>query len=150
MFTAEGQVVLTDFGIARISDFSKTRTGIVVGTPSYMSPEQLCGTKVESRSDLFSLGVTLYQLACGRLPFEGDSMAQRMFRIANETHPDIRIHDPSLPACIANITNRALAKDPRQRYQNGEQMAKAIKACFASLAAAERPATEGFANKDCA
>jgi serine/threonine-protein kinase len=139
-------VKVTDFGIARISDSSKTKTGIVLGTPSYMSPEQLSGKKVEGCSDLFSLGVTLYQLACGRLPFEGDSMAQLMFRIANEAHPDIRIYNPNLPACVVAITNKALAKDPGQRYQNGEQMAKAIKLCLASLTSAPRPATAADAN----
>ncbi len=140
-------VKVTDFGIARITDSSKTKTGIVLGTPSYMSPEQLSGKKVEGCSDLFSLGVTLYQLACGRLPFEGDSMAQLMFKIANEAHPDIRIYNPNLPACVVAITNKALAKDPGQRYQNGEQMAKAIKLCLASLTPhAARPATAAVAN----
>lgn len=133
-------VKVTDFGIARITDSSKTKTGMVLGTPFYMSPEQLCGQKVEGRSDLFSLGVTLYQLACGQLPFKGDSMAQLMFKIANEPHPDIRIHNPRLPACVVAITNRALAKDPERRYQNGEQMAKAIQLCLASLPSAP-PAT---------
>ena len=124
---------VTDFGIARITDSSKTKTGMVLGTPSYMSPEQLAGKKIEGRSDLFSLGVTLYQMACGRLPFEGDSMAQLMFKIANEPHADIRTHNPQLPACVAAIVNKALAKDPDQRYQDGEQMAKALRLCLQSL-----------------
>lgn len=101
---------VTDFGIARITDSSKTKTGMVLGTPSYMSPEQLSGKKVEGLSDMFSLGVTLYQLACGRLPFTGDSMAQLMFKIANEAHADIRQHKPGVPACVAAIANKALAK----------------------------------------
>jgi serine/threonine-protein kinase len=70
---------LADFGIARLTDSSKTKTGMVLGTPSYMSPEQLAGKKIEGRSDLFSLGVSLYQLLCGQLPFQGESMAQLMF-----------------------------------------------------------------------
>jgi len=126
---------VTDFGIARITDSSKTKTGMVLGTPSYMSPEQLAGKKVEGRSDLFSLGVTLYQMLCGSLPFQGDSMAQLMFKIANEQHPDIRTLKPALPACVAAVTNRALAKDPDQRYQSGEQMARAIRLCLGTLAA---------------
>ena len=70
MYDLEGDSVkVTDFGIARITDSSKTKTGMVLGTPSYMSPEQLAGKKIEGRSDLFSLGVTLYQLSCGKLPF---------------------------------------------------------------------------------
>jgi CHASE2 domain-containing sensor protein len=74
------QVKVTDFGIARITDSSKTKTGMVLGTPSFMSPEQLAGKKIDGRSDLFSLGVMLYQMSCGKLPFEGDSMAQLMFK----------------------------------------------------------------------
>jgi serine/threonine-protein kinase len=126
---------VTDFGIARVTDSSKTKTGMVLGTPSYMSPEQLAGKKVEGRSDLFSLGATLYQMLCGKLPFQGESMAQLMFKIANEAHPDIRTLKPELPACVAAVTNKALAKDPDQRYQNGEQMAKAIRLCLGTLTA---------------
>jgi eukaryotic-like serine/threonine-protein kinase len=126
---------VTDFGIARVTDSSKTKTGMVLGTPSYMSPEQLAGKKVEGRSDLFSLGVTLYQMLSGKLPFQGDSMAQLMFKIANEPHADIRTLNPALPACVAAVTNKALAKDPDQRYQSGEQMAKAIRLCLGTLAA---------------
>ena len=69
-------VKVTDFGIARLTDSSKTKTGMVLGTPSFMSPEQLAGKKIDGRSDLFSLAGTLFQLLCGRLPFEGESMAQ--------------------------------------------------------------------------
>src|SRR5207248_3077517 len=85
MYEPESDTVkVTDFGIARITDSSKTKTGMVLGTPSYMSPEQLAGKKVEGRSDLFSLAVSLYQMLSGKLPFEGESMAQLMFKIANE------------------------------------------------------------------
>jgi serine/threonine-protein kinase len=130
---ASDSVKVTDFGIARITDSSKTKTGMVLGTPSYMSPEQLAGRKIEGRSDLFSLGVTFYQLACGYLPFEGESMAQLMFKIANEPHPDIRTRNAQLPACVAAIVNKALAKSPDQRYQDGEQMARALHLCLQSL-----------------
>jgi CHASE2 domain-containing sensor protein len=85
---------VTDFGIARITDSSKTKTGMVLGTPAYMSPEQLAGKKIDGRSDLFSLGVSLYQLTCGKLPFEGDSMAQLMFKITNEPPTDILSINP--------------------------------------------------------
>ncbi len=132
---------VTDFGIARVTDSSKTKTGMVLGTPSYMSPEQLAGKKVEGRSDLFSLGVTLYQMLCGGLPFQGESMAQLMFKIANEPHADIRTVRKGLPTCVAAVTNKALAKDPDQRYQSGEQMAKAIRLCLGTLAAAPKTNT---------
>jgi len=127
------QVKVTDFGIARITDSSKTKTGMVLGTPSYMSPEQLAGKKIDGRSDLFSLGVTLYQMACGKLPFEGDSMAQLMFRIANEAHPDIRSIRADLPESLVAIIDKALTKDPDQRYQTGAEFARDIRICLAMM-----------------
>jgi serine/threonine-protein kinase len=131
------KVKVTDFGIARITDSSKTKTGMVLGTPSYMSPEQLSGKKIDGRSDLFSLGVTLYQMACGKLPFEGDSMAALMFRIANEAAPDIRTIKPDLPDCLIAILDRALVKDADQRYQTGADMAKDIRTCLAMIGAGD-------------
>jgi len=124
---------VTDFGIARITDSSKTKTGMVLGTPSYMSPEQLAGRKIEGHSDLFSLGVSLYQLACGKLPFEGDSMAQLMYRIANEPHTDILTVRADLPPCLAAIINKSLAKQVEDRYANGTEMAEALRQCATSL-----------------
>jgi len=124
---------VTDFGIARITDSSKTKTGMVLGTPSFMSPEQLAGKKIEGASDLFSLGVSLYQMACGKLPFEGDSMAQLMFRIANEPHTDILSIRADLPECLVAIINRSLAKQIGDRYANGAEMAEALRQCAASI-----------------
>lgn len=134
MYDLESDTVkVTDFGIARITDSSKTKTGMVLGTPSYMSPEQLAGTKIEGHSDLFSLGVSLYQLVCGKLPFEGDSMAQLMFRIANEPHTDILSIKPDVPPCVVAIINKAIAKKIEDRYESGSAMAEAIRQCAASL-----------------
>ncbi len=134
MYDMEGDTVkVTDFGIARITDSSKTKTGMVLGTPSYMSPEQLSGAKISGSSDLFSLGVSLYQLLCGKLPFEGDSMAQLMFRIANEPPANILIIRADVPPCVVTIINKALAKDVTQRYQSGAEMAEAIRQCAADL-----------------
>ncbi len=118
---------VTDFGIARVTDSSKTKTGMVLGTPSYMSPEQLAGKKIDGRSDLFSLGVTLFQMLCGRLPFEGESMTQLMFAIASNPHPHIREINPNLPPWIDAIIDKALAKDFNQRYQTGAEFAEAIR-----------------------
>lgn len=126
------QVKLTDFGIARITDSSKTKTGMVLGTPSYMSPEQLSGKKVDGRSDLFSLGVMFYQMISGKLPFHGDSMATLMYKIANEQHVEIDELRPDLAKqrpCISAIINKALQKDPDQRYQTGAEMARDIQRC---------------------
>ena len=134
MYDMESDTVkVTDFGIARITDSSKTKTGMVLGTPSYMSPEQLSGAKIEGASDLFSLGVSLYQMVCGKLPFIGNSMAQLMFRIANESHTDILTIRPDVPPCVVAIINKALAKKVEERYQTGSEMAEAIRQCAANL-----------------
>jgi len=128
MYEPEGDVPkVTDFGIARITDSSKTKTGMVLGTPSYMSPEQLAGKKIDGRSDLFSLGVTLYQMLCGKLPFEGESMTQLMFAIANNPHPPIRDYNPALPEWIVPIVDRALEKNFETRFQSGAEFAEAIR-----------------------
>jgi serine/threonine-protein kinase len=137
MYEPDGDTVkVTDFGIARITDSSKTKTGMVLGTPSYMSPEQLSGKKIDGRSDLFSLGVTLYQMACGTLPFAGDSMAQLMFKIANEPHPDIRGIKPDTPECLVAIIDKALTKDADHRYQTGAEMAADLRTCLGMVGAA--------------
>ncbi len=130
-------VKVTDFGIARITDASKTKTGMVLGTPSYMSPEQLAGRKIDGRSDLFSLAVSLYQLASGRLPFDGESMAQLMFKIANEPAPDIRSFNPHLSPALASFIERAMAKEADARLQTGEAFAQALRACVGG--GAEKP-----------
>ena len=129
MFDLESDSVkVADFGIARITDSSKTKTGMVLGTPSYMSPEQLSGKKVDGKSDLFSLAVSLYQMACGKLPFEGDSMAQLMYKIANEHAPDILSINPALPPALVAFLDKAMAKEADQRYQTGEEFAAALRA----------------------
>jgi len=128
MYEAESDTVkLTDFGIARITDSSKTKTGTVLGTPSYMSPEQLAGKKVDGRSDLFSLGVMLYQMLSGSLPFIADSMASLMFKITNEEAVDIRTIRTEIPEALAAVVNKALIKDVDQRYQTGIEFANALK-----------------------
>jgi serine/threonine-protein kinase len=125
---------VTDFGIARLTDSSKTKTGMVLGTPSYMSPEQLAGQKIEGRSDLFSLAVSLYQMLCGKLPFQGESMAQLMFKIANEAPADIRTINSQVPAGLVAFLGRALAKNPDERFQTGEEFGGALRAALAGEA----------------
>jgi len=140
MYEAESDTVkVTDFGIARITDSSKTKTGMVLGTPSYMSPEQLAGKRIDGRSDLFSLSVMLYQLLSGRLPFEGESMAQLMYKIANEPAPDIRTVNPNLPPALSAFIARAMAKDVSARLQTGEEFAAALRACIGAPATGVQP-----------
>jgi len=126
-------IKLMDFGIARIADSSKTKTGMVLGTPSYMSPEQLAGKRVDGRSDLFSLGVTLYQLLTGSLPFTADSMATLMFKIANEPHPPAGGLRPDLPPKVNVVIDRALHKDMEQRYQRGSELARDLRFILSGL-----------------
>jgi len=120
---------ITDFGVACLTDASKTKTGTVLGSPYYMSPEQLAGKRVDGRADLFSLGVTMYQMLSGELPFQGDSIANLMYNITNEKHPDIRRYRSDLPNCVNNVINKALQKDATARYESGKQMAASMKRC---------------------
>jgi eukaryotic-like serine/threonine-protein kinase len=130
MYDASTDVLkITDFGIARLSGAGSTRTGIVLGTPSFMSPEQLEGRTVTGHSDLFSLGVSLFQLLTGQLPFTADSMTGLMQQIAEAPHPPLRAFRPDLPACVESIIDRALAKDPDARFDSGAQMAAALEDC---------------------
>ncbi|HEX7047067.1 MAG TPA: serine/threonine-protein kinase [Gammaproteobacteria bacterium] len=129
-----GSMKITDFGIARITDSSKTKTGMVLGTPSYMSPEQLSGQKVDGRSDLFSLGATFYQLLTGQLPFRADSMATLMYKIANEEQAPVTLLRPDLPERVDAVINKALEKDIGKRYQRGSEMAADVRSCVAVLA----------------
>lgn len=120
---------ITDFGIARLTDSGTTKTGIVLGTPSFMSPEQLEGRTVQGASDLFSLGVSLYHLLTGQLPFRADSMTGLMFKIANDAHPPLRGIRPDLPGFLEAILNRALQKRAADRFQSGAEMASAMRNC---------------------
>src|SRR5260370_11110906 len=144
MYNAEKDVLkLTDFGITRLTASSKTKNGMVLGTPSYMSPEQLAGSRIDGRSDLFSLAVTLYQMLCGRLPFDGQSMAQLMFRIANYPPTHIRTLNLGIAPGLAAFLDRALAKQPEQRFQTGEEFAGALRAALAGGAPQRTAAASG-------
>jgi eukaryotic-like serine/threonine-protein kinase len=126
-------VKVTDFGIARITDSSKTKTGLVLGTPSFMSPEQIAGKKVDGRSDLYSLGVMLFQMLAGVLPFRGDSMAELMYKIANDEAPDIRSSRSEIPQRLADVVAMSLSKRPETRYQDGEEFATDLRTVMAEL-----------------
>jgi len=134
MYDPSGDVLkITDFGIARLTGAGTTRTGIVLGTPSFMSPEQLEGRTVTGHSDLFSLGVSLFQLLTGHLPFTADTMTGLMQQIAEAPHPPLRAFRPDLPACVETIIDRALTKNPEARFETGAQMAAALDDCRSKL-----------------
>ncbi len=140
---------LMDFGIARIADGSRTRTGLVLGTPSFMSPEQLAGLKVDGRSDLYSLGAMMYQLLTGHLPHQSDSMAKLMYQIANQAPADVRHYRPGLPEALALVLALALEKRPELRYASGEQMALDLDAVL-GLSGWGEPASDGPASESAA
>lgn len=141
MYEAESDTVkVTDFGIARITDSSKTKTGLVLGTPSFMSPEQLAGKKVDGRSDLYSLAVMMFQMLTGVLPFRGDSMAELMYKIANDPAPDIRAIRKELPEGLAKLVAAALSKRPEARYQNGDQLAADLRSIMGTIR--DKPAAD--------
>lgn len=131
--SVSGDLKITDFGIARLIDVSRTRTGVVLGTPSFMAPEQLEGKNVNGNTDLFALGVSLYELLTGRLPFRGTSMTTLMFVIANEPHELMRTIRPELPAEIDPVIDVALSKDPDARFLRGAEMAEALRAVARQL-----------------
>jgi serine/threonine-protein kinase len=94
-----------------------------------MSPEQVAGKRVDGRADIFSLGVTLYQLATGQLPFEAESLGSLMFKIANQPHAKPGKYRSGIPICLTRIINKCLQKEPAKRYQNAAEVAIALKRC---------------------
>jgi serine/threonine-protein kinase len=124
---------LTDFGIARLTDTSRTKTGIILGTPSYMSPEQLAGSPVSGQSDLYSLGITLYHLLTGGPPFRAASIPKLMDKIVNERHPALSTIRDDIPPCVDELFDRVLAKDPADRFANGRAMALALRDCCSNF-----------------
>ena len=133
MFTKDGIAKITDFSIARITTSTKTKTDAILGTPSYMSPEQIAGEKVDGRSDLFSLGVVMFELLTGERPFQGESIASLTYQIAHKPHrPPAQVRTDLPPCCVA-IIDRALSKKLDQRYQRGLEFSVDLSVCLQAL-----------------
>lgn len=124
---ATGEVRITDFGIAKIADDSRTRTGSVMGSPLYMSPEQLKGSKVTGHSDIYSLGVTLYKLVSGEPPYDGDTLASLTYQILNKRPRSVREWRPELPQGVVRLINKAIQREPDKRFASAGAMAEAIR-----------------------
>ena len=130
LYDAQSETVkLTDFGIAKISDSTQTLEGSFLGTPLYMSPEQLAGKSLDASSDIFSLGATAFRLLSGHPPFPGTTLGELMRAITSQPHQDLQQLCPMLPSALISVVDRALAKDPSERYQDGYEMAAALRAC---------------------
>ena len=123
MLVRGGMAKITDFGIAQMPTGSKTLAGTVLGSPKYMAPEQVLGTDVDGRADLFSLGVVLYEMLTGESPFNGDNINTTMYRIVNETPVPPTTIVPRTPAAFNLIVAKALAKNPDERYQTAKELA---------------------------
>ena len=127
MLLKTGGVKVTDFGIAKAISSSRTRTGVILGTPNYMSPEQIMGQKIDPRSDVFSLGVVFYQLLTGELPFQGDNLSSLLYQITQVKHTPLRSVNPRIPVACEQIMDKALAKNLDERFQTAEKMAKLLR-----------------------
>jgi serine/threonine protein kinase len=128
LVTEDGHVKIADFGVAKLNLTNQTSVGRVLGTPAYMSPEQLGGEAVDGRSDLFSLGVVLYTILTGYRPFQGNSALTVAFKVVNREPVPATVLDNELPPELDYIIARAIEKDPSQRYQRGMEMALDIQA----------------------
>jgi serine/threonine protein kinase len=128
MLNTQGQVILMDFGIAKIvGGHRHTATGAVVGTAMYMSPEQIRGEQPDRRSDIYSLGVTLFEMVSGQPPFQADSAMTLMMMHVNDPVPDPRKLNPEVPEELITVIYKALAKNPNDRYQTAAEMASALR-----------------------
>jgi serine/threonine-protein kinase len=156
MRMAETNVKIMDFGLARGAEANLTQEGSLLGTPSYMAPEQIRGQAIDGRSDLFSLGVVLYELLTGQKPFAGDSVSSVIYRIVNEDPADpTTVHERVTPE-LAEFLRRALAKRPEDRFQSGAEFAASLRDVASRMttseqtqpvASAARPATASRAKK---
>jgi eukaryotic-like serine/threonine-protein kinase len=141
MITPEGVVKLTDFGIAKLVDTGLSSSGIVVGTPSYMSPEQALGKAVDARSDIFSLGSILYELTTSEKAFPGQNATTVIYKIVHESPVPVTALQPGLNPELDAIVLRALAKSPEQRFSSCQELSAALDAYSASVAASVRKTT---------
>ena len=137
-------IKVADFGIAHLESASRTqhtRIGDVIGTPQYMSPEQAMGGKIDGRSDLFSVGIVLYQLVTGQKPFEADTIVALMMKIAKENPPTIQKLRPEAPPALRRLIERCLSKQPDRRFQSGKDLREALIKLIRTLdeEAVERP-----------
>jgi eukaryotic-like serine/threonine-protein kinase len=140
MIVADRHLKVTDFGLAKNPSANLTSAGTLIGTPNYMSPEQIMGKALDGRSDIFSLGVVLYELLTGERPFGGDTISTIIYRILHEVPKTPETINPRVPAAVTSVILKALEKDPAKRFQSGEEMAAALQAYLDSVMPTPRSA----------
>jgi serine/threonine-protein kinase len=133
MLLSNGGVKVTDFGIAKAMSDSKTKSGIILGTPNYMSPEQINGQEIDGRSDIFSLGVVFYELLTGAMPFYGKTLTNLFYQITQEEPRPIREINPRIPKPVEQIVAKTLIKDPERRFQRASDLAGYAKAVLQKI-----------------
>jgi len=122
-----GVVKVSDFGCAHLSDAERSRSGLIIGSPAYMAPEQLAGTPLDGRCDTYALGIVLYQLLIGRLPFDSSSLGELLTQIAHRPAPLLSELRPDLPPLLSDILARSLAKAPAERHADAAQFARELR-----------------------
>ena len=143
MLLKDGQIKVTDFGIAKAVSSSQTKSGIVLGTPNYMSPEQINGHEIDGRSDIFSLAVVFFELLTGQLPFHGKNLTNLFYQITQAKHPSPREINPKVPKPVEQILDKALAKDPARRFLTGADLAKYLRAMINKIDQVKARGREG-------
>jgi len=127
MIAGGGAVKIMDFGIARIADGTKTRTGLILGSPTYLSPEQVVSQTLDGRADVFSLGTVLYEMLTGVVPFSAPNVTALLYKVINELHEPPSAHNSRIPAVFERILAKALAKHPDDRYQKVADFARDLR-----------------------
>ncbi|MBN1626310.1 MAG: CHASE2 domain-containing protein [Deltaproteobacteria bacterium] len=124
MLLKNGKVKVTDFGIAKAVSATQTKSGVILGTPNYMSPEQINGQDIDGRSDLFSLGAVMFEMLTGQVPFHGKNITNLLYEITQVKHPSIREINPKVPKVCEQVLDKALEKDPKDRFEDGAEFAR--------------------------
>lgn len=138
-----GSLKLTDFGLARSADAEATRTGVVLGSPAYLAPEQLAGARPDARTDLYALGVLLFELFSARRPFEATTMGALLREVAQNPAPDLRSLAPDAPPAVASLVARLLSKRAAERPQSAAEVADLLQSWAVAVPSSRPPAASG-------